>query len=147
MTGNIKKLRQLAASILVVLSLCVSSVSACACACTHHVPESGETEVPSCHAKSHREHSHGDQFSGKKGAITDTVETSCECCLQAPPKIYVKRDNLRIEKQTVVAAQAGPDLICESALIKVFSAGIYSSRISLPKTRLNLTPGRAPPRL
>lgn len=89
-----EKLKQFSASILVVLSLFVSSISACCC--SHH-QEKVETEVPSCHAKTHETEEKKDSANVDD---KDSINISCECFMESAPKVFAKSENVKIEKQT-----------------------------------------------
>jgi hypothetical protein len=140
MTLKIHRLRQVAASVFVVLSLCVSSVSACACA-HHSHPEKAEAETPSCHSQAHTEEAAG------QPAVKDSADASCECILQSPSKVFVKSEKLKLEKQAVLAKEAGPSIVFETAAALSASPNLYSLRFFTQGDFHNLTPGRAPPRL
>jgi hypothetical protein len=82
------RLKQYSFSLLAVLSLFASSVSACCCA--HH-QEKAETEVPSCHQQTNEtkaENHHGN--ASAEVNQTDVLNTGCECFRQSAPNVYAK---------------------------------------------------------
>ena len=71
LAGQVKQ----AIGVLVVLaSLCASSIAACACACTHHRPTAAAANT--CHAASHA--------SAKETVSEDVADTGCSCFVNAP---------------------------------------------------------------
>lgn len=123
--------------ILAALSLCVSSVAACACA--HHHPKPVETEIPSCHRQSHG--------AKKNAAISESADASCECFMQAPgPKVFVKNEN-KIGEQAAASKPSEAEFEPVSAVSFNASGEYYPAEIFVPNPYYNLTPGRAPPRL
>jgi hypothetical protein len=140
MALEMQKLKQVTAGIFVVLSLFVSSIAACACA-HHSHPEKVEVEAPSCHEQAHTEKT------DSQPAVTDSADTSCECLVKSPPKIFFKNENLKIEKQALSLATEDP--IVDLVPVGAASAPIaYYRTISFVSRDFhNLTPGRAPPRL
>lgn len=124
------------AGILAALSLCVSSVAACAC--SHHHTKPVETEVPACHRQEHQP---------DRAAISESVEASCLCFLQAQaPKAFVKTEN-KNGKQTIASTPARPEIELILTGSTVISGVGFPAEILVSKPFYNLTPGRAPPRL
>lgn len=140
MALKIQRLRQVAAGILVVLSLCVSSIAACACA-HHSHPEKIEVEVPACHQQAHTEET------GTQPAVTDSADASCECFLPSPQKVFVKSEKLKIEKQAIAVVNADAVIDLVHTVGAPASVDFYSTIFSISRDFQNLTPGRAPPRL
>lgn len=135
-----QKLKQVTAGIFVVLSLFVSSISACACA-HHSHPEKVEVEPISCHGQVLTEET------VSQPAVTDSVDTSCECLVKSPPKVFFKSENLKIEKQAVALMQTSPVNDLETTIAPGVLPYSYALRVFVSRDFHNLTPGRAPPRL
>ncbi len=89
-----KKSKQIAVVFLVVLSF-FSSMAA-ACCCSHH-QVAVETEVPSCHQKSHE--NKGEKVSAENNQ-DKSFNVPCECFRESAPKTFAKSENIKIEKQT-----------------------------------------------
>lgn len=141
------RLKQYAASVLVVLSLLVSLTAACCC--PHH-EEKPEIEIASCHSQS-------DETKAKKNQASNSVETNsqinqtgelnvpCECSIEAAPKVFAKNENVKIEKQSVtVAAVKLPEAEYSSSIVSFES--VFAPPFFLSDSFYNLSPGRAPPR-
>ena len=96
---NSERLKQFTVSLLVVLSLFVSSVSACTC--SHH-QEKVEVDVSSCHQHSPeaKAEQHHDTQSKKIQSIIS--ETEC-CCIQPAPKVVAKSESLKIDNQILAS--------------------------------------------
>ncbi len=100
-----QRLKQFAASFLVVLSLFVSSFAA-VCTCSHE----HEQATKNCHS----EHLNSHEISGEHShePSTEILETSVSqsdcCCVQPAPKVSAKIENLKIEKQSSVLNQPSP---------------------------------------
>jgi hypothetical protein len=125
-----------------VLSLFVSSVSACACA--HH-QQKVET-APSCHVQSHSGHSETAQTTDAKTSIDE----GCSCFVNVPsPYILAKSGKKKVAEQGPVAelpvslAFTEPDFSAVeiSAQPAVADPNLYLSLLRVSK------PARAPPRL
>ena len=93
------KIRQLSLIFLALLSLFVSSVSACTC--SHH-QEKVEVDVSSCHQHSPeaKAEQHHDTQSKKIQSIIS--ETEC-CCIQPAPKVVAKSESLEIDNQILAS--------------------------------------------
>ena len=130
------KFNQFVLSLLVVLSLFVSSVAACAC--SHHLEKSA-AEPPSCH-----EHSATAATEKKSETAQTTVSTTDCVCFQTAPKIIVKTENLKVDKHIAAISAVKPN---EIAFIgQTISARIdFSKPLFLSDSFYNLSPGRAPP--
>lgn len=144
--AKIRRSRQFLAAILAVLSLCVSSAAACACA--HHHPETVrvETEQSSCHGQAHQD----DTSPQAAPAEADTergIDTSCECFMQPGPRVSIKNENLKVGKPAIAQAVADTETDLVPAGAAYVSNGFYSPEIFVSDPYYNLTPGRAPPRL
>jgi hypothetical protein len=146
-TMKSKKLRQIAASIFVLLSLCVSSIAACACA--HHHPETVkvETEQSSCHGSGNHVETAPQQETAVEDGTSDCINVSCECFLQAAPRVSAKHENLKVAKQAIVQTAIDPERVLVQTGSDHISTGFYSTELFVSDPHYNLTPGRAPPRL
>jgi hypothetical protein len=146
-TMKSKKLRQITASIFVLLSLCVSSIAACACA--HHLSETGqvETEQSSCHESGNHVETAPQLETAVEDGTSDRINSSCECFLQAAPRVSIKNENLKVAKQAIVQTAIDPERVLVHASLSYVFAGFYSSAIFVSDPYYNLPPGRAPPRL
>ena len=150
------RLKQYAASLLIVLSLFVSSIAACCCA--HH-QEKTKIETASCHSETHEtkaekhQAADSDEIKGKTKSETNSetnqtgeLNVPCKCSVKSAPKVFVKNENVKIEKQSLTTAGLKlPEAEFSSSIIafeSVFVAPFY-----LSDSFYNLTPGRAPPRL
>lgn len=142
MTSKLYKWRKVAAGALAVLSLFVSTVAACAC--THHHPEKvlEAVETSSCHSESHET-----GVKKQEPSADHFADASCECILDAPSRVFVKSEKLKIEKQAIVSTIEDSDLEPVLKVTMYLSAGYYTPRIFVPDPFYNLTPGRAPPRI
>jgi hypothetical protein len=153
------RLKQFVASFLVVLSLLVSSVSACTC--THNSPQAETSEhcQPEPPQHSHESntdshHSHNESASGHQHdeqakinfASLSFSETEC-CCISPAPKVFTKSEKVKTEKQasrllskTEIEVRLTPQIV--SVKTVEFTRPFY-----LSDSFHNLTPGRAPPSL
>lgn len=142
------KLKRYAASLLVVLSLFVSSIAACCC--SHH-QEKTETKTASCHAEAHETKAEKPQTSDSGETKSEKNQTRelnipCACFVQPAPKVFVKNENVEIEKQSVTtAALKLPE--AEFASSTVSFESVFAAPFYLSDSFYNLSPGRAPPRL
>lgn len=143
---KIRGWRQVLAAVLAVLSLCVSSVAACACA--HHHPETVkvETKQSSCHGPAHQKETTPPAAPADAGR-RNGIDSACECFAQASPRASIKNENLKIGKQAIARAVAGPETVLVTAGAGRVSTGFYSPEIFVSDPYYNLTPGRPPPRL
>ena len=144
------RLKHYAASLLIVLSLFASSVAACCCSRHEEKPETA-----SCHsqtgetgAEKHQTADSGETKSETKSEKKQIIELNipCECSLRSSSKVFVKNENVKVEKQSVMtAALKLPEAEFASSIVSfqsVFAASFY-----LSDSFYNLSPGRAPPRL
>lgn len=134
-----RRTTQIAGGILILISLFVSSVSACAC--PHHqkpVPD----EKPSCHGHS-AEPEQKEQAPEVVGG--GKISPSQCCCVQPAPKAITKAEKIKSENDVATT----PLPVVEAALHSK-TAGespILERPTFLKDSVCNLTPGRAPPRL
>src|SRR5437868_4937164 len=100
-----KRINSILVSALAVLSLFVSSVSACACA--HH-QQSQENTEPLCHSQSHSDHSETTQSTKSKTSIDE----GCTCFVNQPlPYVLAKSVKKKVADQNIVAdLPENPDL-------------------------------------
>ena len=140
-----QRLKQFSFSFLAVLSLFVSSISACCCA--HH-QEKAETEVPACHQQTNetKAENHHDNASSEVDR-TDVLNTVCECFRQSAPEVYAKSENVKIEKQA--AAQTPYVSFQIDSITRIISVELndYSKPFYLSDSFYNIKSPRAPPRL
>jgi hypothetical protein len=143
--AKIRRSRQVLAAILAVLSLCVSSAAACACA--HHHPENGKvnSEQSSCHGQAHQDDT-SPQAAPADAETRNGIDTSCECFMQAGPRVSIKNENPKVGKPVIAQAVTDPETILVQAGPAYVSSGFYSPEIFVSDPHYNLTPGRAPPR-
>lgn len=156
------KLKQFTASILVVLSLLVSSVSACTC-----VHDSGQIEPGSSGAHSHtkpqqqhphevktdshqlhRETASGHQpdEQSKTGASVVFSENECRCADSAP-EAFTKSETFKTEKQIAGFFSETQLEVSLTPQIISLRTGDFIKPFYLSDSFYNLAPGRAPPRL
>jgi hypothetical protein len=137
------KLKQFGLAFCLLVSLFVSSVSACTC--SHH-PEKVETEVSSCHQHSEngQTEQHHDADSNEK-AQSLVSQDEC-CCIEPAPKVVAKVENIKIEKQKLAAFSPLP---VETAFVPqtISVKSEFSRKFYSTDSFYNLTPGRAPPAL
>lgn len=136
-----QRLKQFAASLLVVFSLVASSLAA-ACNCSHH-QEAAKTHLPSCHQHSpeaQTEHHHD---------LSETIQTVISqnecCCIQPAPKVYAKAESVKIEKQNRVVAPSLPIqtvFVSQIVLVEVE----FTAPFHLTDSFHNIKSPRAPPR-
>jgi hypothetical protein len=139
--------RQVLAAILAALSLCVSSVAACACTHHHPVKVEVETEQSSCHGSGNHAETAPRQETTVEDGTSDRINSSCECFLQAAPRVSVKNENLKVAKQAIVQTAIDPERVLVQTGSAYVSTGFYSTELFVSDPHYNLTPGRAPPRL
>lgn len=140
---NTKQIRSILFSVLAVLSLFVSTVSACACA--HHRADVKPAE-DSCHVQSH---------SSREGSVQTAesetgIDEVCTCFVNQPsPYVLAKSDKKKSADQTPVFDIPVDRVLVEtdlsisqtSATHFGFNSNLYFSLLSIS------TPSRAPPRL
>ena len=138
-----QRLKQFGTSLLIVLSLFVSSISA-ACTCAHENAEAAECSHSEQQQHSHEgaseNHSHFD--SAEVVSISES-EAEC-CCAPTAPKVSAKAVNLKIEKQFSVLSRTSPiEIAFVAQKIRVKSE--FVTPFYLTDSFHNLSPGRAPP--
>ena len=141
---TIKRTKQILTSLVTILSLFVSAVSACAC--THHEPPKKAVEKSSCHGSTHETVTVVDESEPR----ADSLETVCNCFGNTPaPAVVAKSD----EKRSSIQQQVDDSglTVINVALISwlspdppaLFDPPQWNYRASL----LSSLPSRAPPRL
>ena len=136
---------QIFPTLIAVLSLFVSAVSACAC--THHEPAKRAVETSSCHGPSHEK---------TKEAVAETapnwahLEADCNCFVRIPvPGIIAKTDNKGVaaekqfEEPLIFSTLFVPALAAANSLPPEFDPPDHGYKTAL----LSALPSRAPPRL
>ena len=156
-----RRLKQFAASLFVVLSLLVSSVSAaCTCA-THRAIEQSEHCQPKANNHSHQaaqsehphaSHEHSDEVSGehRHAESADTKDfaqalSAAECCcVQPAPQVSAKIETVKIEKQAAILNRIS---LFEIAFVPeiIRAESRFVATLYLTDSFYNLSPGRAPP--
>ena len=104
------------------------------------------SEQSSCHGQAHQ-----DDTSPPAAPVEvetgNGIDSSCECFVQAGPRISIKNENLKVGKHAIDQAVKDTETVLVLAGSAYVSAGFYSPEIFVPDPYYNLTPGRAPPRL
>jgi hypothetical protein len=141
MLKNRKK--QIFVTLLAVLSLFVSAVSACAC--SHHEPVKAEVET-SCHGTSNET----TETSVQAEAKSRVLDANCSCFVKTSvPAIIAKTD----DKRTTVEKPIADGRIAVLGELTVFLIRVGNSSVSELNPRLykqdllSSLPSRAPPRL
>ena len=135
------RLKQFAVSLLAILSLFASSVSACAC--SHH-QEKQETETASCHEHSAETKPEQILDDNSSEIVKANVSEAGCVCFQTAPKVVVKSENVKVEKHAATIPSVLPVEIV--FVVQTVSARIYFSKpLYLSDSFYNLSPGRAPP--
>jgi hypothetical protein len=156
---NKVKLRRIAASLFVVLSLFVSSVSACVCA--HHSVKAepdehcqSPTEQHSPAAKKESHHSHDESVENNRRAdSTETKELSVSasesecCCIEPAPETFGKFEKYKTGKQTAgVLPNTRIEINSTWRAVRVHESE-FATPFYLFDSFYNVPRGRAPPRL
>jgi hypothetical protein len=135
------RLKQFAISLLAVLSLFASSVSACAC--SHHQGKP-QTETSSCHEHAAQTTAGQNHVGSWSETVKTTISETVCVCLQPSPKVSAKSENLKVEKHRAAILIVKPIQI--AFIVQTVSAKIDFSKPSyLSDSFYNLSPGRAPP--
>ena len=139
-----RRLKEIGLSFSVILSLLISSITACAC--LHH-QEANLAPQPSCH-----EHSEmpmtmempAESNQADAGQPVFSSNPNCSCVKPAP-KAFSKSDFLKIEKQT---AEITPIISFQAVLLQVVVAGNaanFAQPFQLSDSSYNIKSPRAPP--
>lgn len=130
-----QRLKQFAASFLVVLSLFVSSVAACSC--SHHQEKVETDAAPSCHQHS------AENLSAETSATFDATD---DCvCAQSAPRVFAKSEVVKIEKQAAVISSGIKVSVTLTASISAVKTSDYSKPLYLCDSFYNIKSPRAPP--
>lgn len=135
-----QRLKQFAASFLVVLSLLVSSVAACSC--SHH-QEKVETAAPSCHQHS-AENQSGEMHQSTETSATFDANDDCVCA-QSAPRIFAKSEVVKIQKQAATVSPYITISVELTARIDAVETSDYSKPFYLCDSFYNIKSPRAPP--
>jgi hypothetical protein len=133
------KLKQFAVSFLLISSLFVSAISACACA--HHQAKQ-ETATPACHrhpAKTVKNHDAG----ATENTEASISEAGC-VCFQIAPKVFAKSETVKFKKHAAAISSLAPPSIVSAAQI-VSEKIDFTKPFYLSDSFYNVSPGRAPP--
>ena len=138
------RLKQFGLALSLLVSLFVSSISACTC--SHH-PEKVETNASSCH-----EHSEAAETEQTKHHSSDSKESAQSvvpadecCCIEPAPKVYAKSETVKIEKQSAAISQTLlPEIALAPKLILIKTVN-FETPFYLTDSFYNLSPGRDPP--
>ncbi|HEV8592961.1 MAG TPA: hypothetical protein VGQ55_12725 [Pyrinomonadaceae bacterium] len=135
---------QIAVGIIFILSLLVSSVSACTCSSHEHADR--HTDIAAHHSHNKDEGHHGDADETST-AISDAASQGECCCVSPAPKVSTKSETIRIEGKHLLNTQSVKFL--ETEFVSYSDAPIVNvdTRVLLSDPHFNLSPGRAPPRL
>ena len=137
MIRDIKKSKQIAGGILIILSLFVSSVAACIC--SHHT-EKAQVDV-SCHEHSEKKQDQ-DADSSEKIQQLDSYD-ECGCVLPAPRAIS-KSETIKFEKQTSALPVSQVEIKIVSLSFAVENS-YFEKPSYLSDSFYNLKSPRAPP--
>ena len=140
-----QRLKQFTVSLLVVLSLFVSSVSACTCS---HEPETSEIshcQPPPQHSHDAQAESHHDE--NLPESVSVLVSPNQCCGIQSTPRASAVTKNNKIDKQALIVSPSPPiEFVSVSQIVSIKTVG-FVTPFYLSDSFHNLTPGRAPPRL
>lgn len=138
-----ERLKQFGLAFCLVVSLFVSSVSACTC--SHH-PEKIETEVSSCHGHSETSPAEQNQKVDLDKNAQSLVSQDVCCCAEPSPKVVAKSETLKIEKQALaVLPLSTVEIAFVPQIVSVKTE--FITPFYLTDSFYNLSPGRAPPGL
>jgi hypothetical protein len=136
-----QRLKQFAASLLVVLSLFVSSVAACCC--SHHQEEKVETDAPPCHQHSSENHS-GE--TNRSAGILAKLDANGDCiCIQTAPRVLAKSEVVKIEKQAATVSPGVTISVELTARITTSETSDFVKSFHLSDSFYNIKSPRAPP--
>ena len=137
------RLKQFGLSLVIVLSLCASSLAACAC--SHHLNNQAELHTASCHQMADEvEHSTASPENSPEQVAR--ISDGCSCFVKTlQPVVVSKTENIKPQKNSAILPSLPKPEKIETALeippvISAFTLHFYNSNY-LRK----LTPARAPP--
>jgi hypothetical protein len=151
-----QRLKQFAASLLVVLSLFVSSVAACTCSAHDSATSEPSHCEPQLSVKTEENHAHEHLRDAQIDSQADDnlakdISASFSgnecCCVQPAPRVAAKTENIKVQKQKSAISpisEIEPILVSQLVTVKTID---FVSPFYLSDSFHNLTPGRAPPRL
>jgi hypothetical protein len=142
---------------LVVLSLFVSSISACACHhdsiqavgehCQPKLQHSHEAENSSQHPRGEAiEQQHHANLTEAENDSISFSENGC-CCIKPAPKVFAKSETVKSEKQMAKLSLSAQIEINLTAQIVSVKTAEFIRPFYLSDSFYNISPGRAPPRL
>lgn len=138
-----RTIKQLAASLLAVLSLFVSNIAACGCA--HH-QAAAKTEIPACHQAFHQNENANSQSQDSAQTNESKVfDASCVCFVQSAPKAPGNAETVKIQKQAALFVTE-IDIVYGFAPARAPSAVRFDfSETALSDSAYNIKSPRAPP--
>jgi hypothetical protein len=142
---NNTRLKQFGISFLVVLSLFVSSISACAC--SHHQLEKVEAETPSCHQHSEMAMAENHHQTDSAEIFQTVISEGGCCCIQPAPKVVSKNESFKLNKSVAALLTESQIEIKPISQIVSVAAIDFVTPFYLSDSFYNLTPSRGPPRL
>ena len=152
-----QRLKQIAFSLCVVLSLFTSSIAACVCRDSGNAES--HCEPPHSHKATAKNHSHETADSHHESlpehhhetiSTTDfSISVSFEecCCVSSAPRVFAKAETIKIEKQTAGYQPNAPPVFNSFASIKKVETIDFAKPFYLSDSFYNLKSPRAPPRL
>lgn len=135
-----QRLKQFAASLLVVLSL--FAVSFAACNYSHH-QEKAETAASSCHEHS-AENQSGEMKMSPETSATFSANDVCVCA-QSAPRAFAKSEIVKIEKQAAAISPNVTVSVEPAARIFAVKAPDFVKPFYLSDSFYNIKSPRAPP--
>jgi hypothetical protein len=140
-----QRLKQCAVSLLVVLSLFVSSVSACTCPHETQTSELSHCQPASQHSHDAQAESHHNETK-PESVLVLALPSQC-CGIQSAPRVSAVTKNIEIEKQALATSPVPVIEFVSISLIDTNKTADFVTPFYLSDSFHNLTPGRAPPRL
>jgi len=109
-------LKQFVTSLLALLSLFVSTVSACTC--EHHQAKT-ETEPPSCHAHPAKTETAQNHDADSPETIKTSISEAGCVCFQTAPKVFAKSETVKFKKYAAAAVShlTPPEIVLVSPII------------------------------
>lgn len=154
--AGISKVNKYVSSVLLMLSLCASSIAACICAheATHQTPKSEH-----CHSSSakirqaenpHHPHeasvaeNHHDETAEADNALSSINAGDC-CCIKPAPKTAAKFENYKVESPAAVQPAEKSFEITRKWQVLTIKIVHRAAPFYLSASFYNISPGRAPP--
>jgi len=129
---------------LFILSLLVSSVSACSCP-HHEDAASPDATLGHLHSHSHEAESKREPSKGSRGAVSMVSPEDC-CCMQPATKAAAKSEVIKSDGKVLKSSPLPSVERMFVSMAEVVQIGLETPSL-LVESHRNLTPGRAPPRL